>query len=457
MLRDVEKTFNFFTILLIAFLSYFSYKLLRENEVVVSSLLDAIPVDASFILEINRPQVLFEIINAPPIDAESFFNIPFIRDPLLRLKTIDSVTSEVKEVRSILRRPRSAMISGHPVRKDQLEYVYYLKLDNAEEYEAIDRLIRKDVQPKGNISGHNYEDARIRDVSIFNRQSEAFSYVYYRGMFIMSHSSILLEEVIRQTKSTVSIRTKAGLETLLKTAGKSSPFNIYINFEYFPTLALNIIHSRFKPELNAMAKFAHWIELDCNVNDNAIVFTGFSASDDTNGFLSDIFKDQEPFHLLLPGLLPASTKSFFALGISDYNKFRLNFTDYQRKYHTNPDFNTNLENYRKQTGTDLAAEFIKAFDNELSFAFSPSPGDTLSNNVFTIIRAKGTDEARTFIELCSDTVTSQERNTGTEIKSRIYALKSNIPRLLFGNIFNLNNNLLCVISDNYMIFGVFSI
>ncbi len=446
----LRKILVVLTILLIVFLGYFSYKLLKEKEVAINSLLDAVPFDASLIIEINRPEILFNIIYSPPIDAESFLSIPFIKDPLEKLKTIDSVASQDKIVKAALRRPHSAIISGHHVGKDELEMVYYLKLNSEKEFPPIEKLIRKNIQAKGNISQHNYEDARIYDVSISNRKSGGFSYVHYKGMVVLSKSSILIEEVIRQTKSNKSIKTKAGLETVLKTAGKSSPFNLYLNFDYFPTLALNFIHSRFQPELESISKFAHWIELDCNVNKNAIILTGFSSAENTNGFLSDIFHDQEPFNLTLPGLLPSEIKGFFSLGISNYEKFRINFSDYQKKNLSNPDFDINLNKFKKTTGIDLTSAFSKIFEKEVCFSYLPGNGENIENNIFTVIKTKGNSEARQFITEC----TSAKEGVSDSIlnQSIIETSAFNIPKLLFGNIFGLNKNSFCTIIENYIIF-----
>ncbi|HEX3009920.1 MAG TPA: DUF3352 domain-containing protein [Bacteroidales bacterium] len=446
----LRKVIIFLTILLIAFLGYFSYKLLKKQEIAVNSLIDAVPFDASLIIEVNRPQLLFDILYSPPIEAESFFNIPFIRDPLAKLKMLDSVASQDKDVKSAIRRAHSTIISGHQTGKDELDLIYYLKLNDEKEFNAISKIIKANIKAKGNISQHNYEDARINDVIIFNRKSGGFSYAYYRGMLILSKSSILVEEVIRQAKTNTSIRTKAGLETVIKTAGRSSPFNVYINFDYFPTLALNFIHSRFKPELDAIAKFAHWIELDCNVENNAIILNGFSSAENTNGFLSDIFQNQQPLDLTLPALLPSNTESFFALGISDYAKFQVNFSDYQKKNLANPDFDKKLINYKRSTGINLDTEFIKAFDNEICFCYYPG-NDMLENNIFTVIKAKGNQEAKEFITLLSSTNKDAVDSSGT---ASVYDLsKNNIPQLLFGNIFGLNKNKYCSISENYIIFN----
>jgi hypothetical protein len=404
-------------------------------------------------MEINRPDVLFDIIYSPPIDAETFFNIPFIKDPLDKLKTIDSVASQDKLAKSAIRRPHSAIISGHQVGKDELTMIYYLKLNSEEEFVSIQEIIRQNIQGKGNISHHNYDDARIYDVIIFNRKSGGFSYAFYKGMLVLSKSSILIEEVIRQAKSGSSIQSKAGLETVMKTAGRSFPFNIYINFDYFPSLALNFIHSRFRNELDAISRFAHWIELDFNIDNNAIVLNGFSTAENTNGFLSDIFKDQEPLNLLLPGLLPAGTKSFFAIGISDYPKFRSNFSEYQKNNLKNPDFEKNLRDFKQGIGTDLEAEFLKAFDSELCFSFYPGNSENLQANVFTVIKTKGNREARQFLNQIS-TVFEKGETDSLEINFSIYNTSAfNIPKLLFGNIFAMNKNSFCTIIENYLIFG----
>lgn len=219
----LRKILIFSTFLFIAILSYFSYKLFREKEIVVNSLIDAVPFDASVIFEINRPELLLDIISKPPVDGESFFNMPFIHNPLEKLRFLDSMLSKYPDVKSMLIRPHAILISGHPVGKDHLEMVYYLKLNNEKEFRSFNEVIENSIQAKGNITEHKYEDAVIFDVSIFNRKSGEYSYAYYRGMMILSSSPMLIEEVIRQSKSNISIRTKDGLETILRTSGKSSP------------------------------------------------------------------------------------------------------------------------------------------------------------------------------------------------------------------------------------------
>jgi hypothetical protein len=452
----------FLTLLLIALLGYFSYKLFREKEISVNSLIDAIPFDATVIFEVNRPELLFNLIHKPPIDAGSFFNIPFVRNPLEKLKLLDSLASKDPKVKSILLRPHSIAISGHPVGKNNLEMVYYLKLNNEKEFGAIDKVIQNSVQAKGNITQHKYEDARIYDVSIFNRKSAGFSYCYYRGMFVLSNSPILVEEVIRQSKSNVSIRTKAGLQTILRTAGKSSPFNIYLNFDYFPTLASNFIHSRFRSDLQAISKFAHWVELDCNVSSDAIILNGFSSAENSNGLLADIFKDQESFKLTLPNLLPSGSKGFFALGISDYEKFHVNYSLYQQKNETNREFDKNLIAYQKAFGIDIISDFKKIFDKEIAFCYNPASGDSLSYNIFTIIKTKSNSDAKEFIATNIEKYTKNlDSMPNSTAKTKPHPLSvnilntsfANIPQLLFGKLFSLNKNSYCVVADNYIIFG----
>jgi hypothetical protein len=453
----MRKFLTFFTILLIVFLAYFSYKLLKEKEVAVNSLIDAVPFDANLIIEINRPELLMDILYEPPIDAESFLSIPFINEPLESLRAVDSLTSLDKVARAAIRRPHSAIISGHQVGKGKIEFIYYLKLDDDKEIKTFDKIIKKNTQGRGNISQHSYEDARISDVSFSRSKSAGFSYTYYQGILALSKSSMLVEEVVRQLRSNTSIRSKAGLETVLRTAGKSSPFNIYINFDFFPNLASLLIHKKFQPELEAISKFAHWVELDFNVNNNAIILNGFSSTENATGFLSDIFKDQEPLNLILPGLLPSKTKSFFALGISDYEKFKLNFSEYQREQEDNPDFLRNMNNYGRKTGIDLEKEFTAAFDQEVCFVYYPSSGNSLTNNIITVIKTKGNNEAKGFVETITQENTELPdslKSTEKELSGTFYNVADyNIPKLLFGNIFGLNKNSFCTISDNYIIFG----
>jgi len=455
----LRKIFIFLTFIFLAVLGYFSYKLFREKEIVINSLIDAVPFDASIIFEVNRPELLLDIISKPPDEAEGFFNIPFIHDPLEKLKVLDSIASKYPDVKSMLLRPHSIIISGHPIGKDHLEMVYYIKLSNEKEFQAFDEVIQNIIQGKGNLSEHKYEDAKICDVTIFNRKSGGYSYTYYRGMLVFSSSPMLIEEVIRQSKSSLSIRMKDGLETILKTSGKSSPFNIYLNFEYFPRLSLSFINSRFKEDLESVSKFAHWVELDCNIQKNAIILNGFSSAEGTNGFLSDIFKDQQPFNLTLPNLLPSGSKSFFSLGISDYEKFRENFSAYQQKTLQTASFNKNLSGFDKSNGTNLANDFKKIFDKEICFSYYPINNDTFTNNIFTIIKTRSNSDAKQFLNSILEkhhkslATTLEMPRPLISLHTNFYNTSfANIPELLFGKLFSLSNNKYCTISDNYIIF-----
>jgi hypothetical protein len=437
---------------------------IKENEHIVDSIYRAVPLDAALIVDFKN----FEEFYNNMVSGNQFWNeisaFPVFNTFNRQLRSIDSLRKTNPSINALLSQDHSILISGHPMGKDEIQLVYYFKINAESDFRQIDKLIQSYESNTIDYSSHNYEHSTIRDIIFAEKKGENFSYTWSHGLMILSKSSILVEDAVRQLLAKESILELKGLKDIIKTAGKTAVANFYFNFDFLPRISQKIIHSKFNHELKFLKSFANWIELDLNVKPGMLILNGFSYGNVYEPGFESLFRNQKPQKLEIFNKIPSQSNTFAVLGISNFGQYQKDYQLFLEKHENAPNREANLQALKDKYNIDLLKSFHDVFEQEAGIVFANLTDDTLANQAFSIIRTKSKDDAENLLNsfiteyanknnLQTNSMVS-EKAIDKDLKTKFWNLPiGNIPALLFGQLFSVNDNQFCTLLNNYIIFG----
>jgi len=439
------------------------YYFVNKPEPVVDSIFKAVPLDAALLIDIKNYQSFRNGLTTENHLWSEISTLPLFNDINKRFTFLDSLNGKYPALKALFTDKHPLLISGHPIGRG-IQFIYYIRVEEEKDFKQFDNLIENYGAEAIDCSSRKYEGETIHDVSFTKSRSDNFSYTWSRGLLMVSRSSILLENAIRQITAEESLLDRKGLNDIAKTAGKTAIANFYLNFEYFPGIAQEFIQLKYRKEISFLKNFGDWIELDLNLKPDVAIFNGFSISGTEKRGFEQLFEHQKPQKFEVFTKIPSGVNTFAALGISKLSQY---LKDYEFLLESNShaqEYRINLKNLKDNYNIDLVSSFSDIFDQEACAVFMNGINDTLANQSFSVIRTKNGEDAEKMLngfiteyankkDLKNTDFISTEK-IGDKEEARIWRLPfANIPALLFGKMFSAGENHYCGLADNYLIFG----
>ena len=353
---------------------YFYY---QQYQTPGSESYSAIPGDVSLILEIKNGESIIEKLNtnAQWNQLKSNSLIKELSQSLLQVDSLKLANTETSE----WLQTNPVIISFHATKSTDFDLLYIIKMPQFKQESFINEFIY-------NLAGENFKiDKRIYNgVSIreFNYQSKQFAYAVYQGLFLASHTPILVEDAIRQIKSGMSIKNDKSFKKVYQAAGKNVDAHLYINYKNLPRFVSIYTNSVSDGSVGRIKNFAGWTQFDIDIKKESLLMNGFTIANDSTHYLY-AFKNQQPVSPTVYNILPKRTALFQLVGLSDPS-------DYFRKLYTSnivdlEKSNINIENRSKLTSW---------IGNEICYFITESNSVNYSNNIYIAIKASDIGQAR---------------------------------------------------------------
>jgi hypothetical protein len=236
--------------------------------------------------------------------------------------------------------------------------------------------------PQATAKERNYEGTPINDISINNQPW--LSIAQHRGVWLVSHHSILIEEIIRHLKSESKLTFRNQHNRLFQLSNvKQDDGNLYINWPAFRNITSrdqNVDEILKATNIaDAMLFDLRWIG-----NGSTLLLNGFATDSIKHASILSLFRSQKPVAFGLRNRLPDQFQYFVHLGISNPMQW-LGERDQLMDGNTqvSQQFDTLLEKtaFRPE-------EFFKAIDNEVALVTLLSGEHLLIVELKEITRAK---------------------------------------------------------------------
>ena len=429
----------------------------KTEEPVLDTLYDAIPLDAGLIVDIRDYSELCRYLQENDL-WKALCGIPAIKTMNAEMLLLDSL---VQHRESAIPFGNNIIFSFHPVGKEEMQSICYLKMNSEKEARSMFDLLKGQLTGKAVVSQRAYDQTTVTDI-VFNdikQQFNNFSCAYRSGIFIFSRSAILLENAIRHVATSDNIAANGKLAELMRSSGKNAPVNIYLNYSMLPRTAMTVFHDRQRKLIAPLTQFADWTELDLNIKPDLLLFNGFTeCSTDIQQWFK-VFLSQPAMPTALVDAMPSTTYTFLWLGIKRIEQY---FTDYGHylEQHKETVRKKELERLKSSFQIDLLNDFSERFEDELALVYANVGQAKMKDEPFVLYRIKSASSAIAMIEEWQNAVKKRnsegvDKNTlviDHQLTFTAYRLPFDVPATLFGDIFA-GENQWCVIADNYMVFG----
>ncbi|MBL4655935.1 MAG: DUF3352 domain-containing protein, partial [Bacteroidia bacterium] len=424
--------------------------------------INAVPSSAAIILECKNTQPSWRKLAATQL-WKDLSEQKYLSRLNKNYHALDSLIIRNPDISSIITE-QTAVLSAHPIKIDDYDFLYILKLPRYKGESYINNIIA-DLNPKTKINKRRYEDANLYEIEIpFFEEKQTFTYSIIKGLYIGSFSSLLVEEAIRQLNKDSNFNEDKIFAKVRDVAGAKVDANIYINFKMLPSILTTYLSAQNYKAFKFMKYFAQWAEMDLKIKENALMFNGFTASNDSLPTYMNIFLKQEPQKINVTKFLPQNTAALMYFGLSDFPSFYKDYSEYVKNYDYLDAFKNALDKLSTDYNISVEQDILPWVGNEYAFALIEQANVARELTPAAFVHCKNVEQALKSFESIIKNVKKDlnEEDVEMEIRSYFdeynghtikYLNMPNLLGLLFGDIFKTIETPYYVVVEDYLIFA----
>jgi len=448
----VKKVLTFIIPVLVL-IAIITYMLISNKNSIEFAVQNAIPNDASMIIEINDVSSFISNLKDNNEFWGDLIKIKQIRKFDNSLNFIDSLILKNQKINSVVKN-NPLFLSIHGAGNRDYQILFYLNLNGLLNEKSINSFITDLLSV--NLLTKTYSNEKIY---YFANQDKIFSYCILNNTFLASFSKILLEQAIRQTKVENNILLDQNYIKVKETANSNDDANIYINYRNFSNLINPVVKSSIHSNQNLL-HIADWTELDLKLKSNGILLTGFTSSNDSSNNYINIFKHQNPINSDIEQIIPSFISAFESYGISDYKQFITDYNKYIQLLGKAKDYTQKVNSFNKKYGVSIEKITANIFDEELGLLYDESD----KNNKIAIIKTKsaGIVKEKLLDIIKTDARINRKKRDDYVFKHSIdndlnyYYFKFpeiSLPYIMFGDVLKGKTGPYFTFFENYLVFS----
>ncbi len=426
--------------------------------------LQAIPLDASAVLKINNFESLLKKVHKESSIWNELKNVPSYRRLEFQMQLLDSIIRAIPEARQLLLNNPS-YLSAHYTGKDKIGFLHVYEIPRNLNDRKIHALVSRFVFNKGTITERNYDGKKIYDVRLLDESKvKSFSYATVKNLFILSFSSLLLEDAIRQLEDPLSLARQPGFNEAFVTAGKNVDANLFLNFKNTPRSFSVAVKNEFKAEVRSFTTFADWGELDVNILNDVMLLNGFILAPDSGHYAASLFQHQHPQKITADEILPSSVASCLVLSVSDPVQYFSDYHSYLKGLGRYNQYSRSLDVLENTYEIDFLKEFREIWDNEITIAFDAAFTENKKPTSYLLLKVKSQAMAEERFagmlkKMAEKESVSPDRYTSVykidnELSYKIYQLPiRKLTGKIFGELFTNIDEHYFTFVDNYLVFS----
>ena len=431
----------------VGFIGYNFYKNVKQP--ISSNAIIAVPQNAALLLKEKNFSAFYKKIASTNIIWEELTNnTSTFKSIKQQAHFLDSVLA-INEISTVLSE-KSMLMSMHLSGANSYDFVFYFStLPNIDEKNVLTLLKSK---LKINPSARNYDGKNIYSIT---KNNEKLFFAFDKSIFAISHSSLLIEDVIRQLKSNTSLLNDQAFNTILSTTGEVPDGNIFINHQRLPKLLAQPVHQQHKEKVAKATNYASWSALDITLKSNSIMLNGFTSVDaQQNSFLS-LFADQTNTlggpKINLTGVIPANTAFLYYYSFSNSVTFFKNRKSWLKQNNTYFDYEKYIDAISGAHSIDIEAELVANVGNELAFVITEPLNKDLMGNRFVLFRVNNLENAKENLKAIQQKTNLQASTENEQIPQQLN-FQLHFSQLFGKPFFDINQPYYLFI-DDYLVFG----
>jgi hypothetical protein len=374
--------------------------------------------------------------------------IPFIRSVHEGAIFADSVAESREKLKSFFH-GRKVISSLHVISNHQSDYIFYVPLENSDDYEMIRKIIGsvKDWKASERI----YGGITIEEFTKAG-QKISFSAIRYRNLLIGSCTGFLIEDVIRIINGEITDNFLKNNPEVISSAHEHSDTYIYLSYKKISSFLSLMSNVQTQDFLKSMDYFADHSVLDYRMSEKEILFDGFTYSKKDTHFL-DIFTGQKPQKFNLKSYVPNNTGMLYYYGFDNPEKLNESLIKFWKKH--DPSLADRRVSMNEQSGIDIQ-ELYSVFGHEAALCFVNSSKAFRQGKLLFI---ESQDPDRFFLKLNKFVTIMKDGRKDTLVYEKLgthLIREMNIPEfpsLLLGDLFLGFDECYYTRINNYIVFS----
>ena len=186
------------------------------------------------------------------------------------------------------------------------------------------------------INGDLYIETEIQSHKVFISEK--------RHVFMLSNSTALIEQALKNTQSYNHFTSTRVFISLEKVSGKRSDAHIFVNYKELEVLSTAIVKDWPRPIWNHQGQIAQWSALDLSLKSNELLLNGYTVLRDTVASFLNVLCQQDAVGMSLPENFPYQTQSFQHISLNHYESF---YTAWKEYLKSSGEWERNRKNFER--------------------------------------------------------------------------------------------------------------
>ncbi len=439
----------------------FGIAIIRSRSYTAQNPLRAIPKDAVLIMRINNYQGLIVELNQRNLVWKELAKSTFLQETGEMIQQLDSAFLSHEALREAIKGESYYSLHFEGDRKIGALYTFALTKTLSSK-KTIQLLEIAGINVK-EVHSRKYEGKEIKEITYINNGiKNILSFSLTDGLLLISKSSLILEDALRQLTVPNSLFEDVDFTHALQTSGKNKLANIFVNPNTFNKTLSNLFNVHYATIISDGVTLDNWIQLDVNLISDNILLNGFAHESDTIISQLGIFYPLSPGVLSADKVLPSSTSMLLSFIVDDHELCYDRYKDYLNSVNRLNKYQMSLNKINDSYKLKFVETISAITDNEISIGniTNEEKGGEINQLVlFKVKSARGAEdkilEALKKIALVNNVSINTyiyKYYLDNERAYRIYKMPiKNFTGIVLGDLFNCFDNQYFTFIDNFLV------
>ena len=429
--------------------AYFFY--FEKEDVKVQLTLNAIPENAGLILRASDPFAKWEEMKNKGEYWKDFSSLPGVAALDSQITYFGKAFKTNAKLHSLLEGSEPAFLSLHMTGVHECSVLFSFQCKDASTVQEFQKVINGgDTAVK--IFSRTYEGVEIFE-SRNAQTGKGHSIAYSDGILVLSPSMILVEDAVRYLKHGSPLVANSAFIKVFKAADPNASANIFVNYRKLPDIISSLVNSEFASDLQDLASFGSWSEIDINLKPDGLMLNGFTYEPDSVSTYLKLFSGQKPQKITVTNILPDNTAFFLYYGMEDFSTFKKGYKNYLSGTKSLYEFEKNLAAIVTKHDINIEDDIYPWVGTEACLLMAQSQSEEYKQSAYFVIHVSDVELADSKLkEMQAKTNPAADLIEFQGYKIENLGLTNFLPKA-FGNMAGIIENSYYIMIEEYVIFA----
>lgn len=386
-----------FFALLFATIGFFATGPGPANQKIISPIA-AVPASAGLVVEIPDPSATFRLLRTKNRFWESLRQMKQFGHIDTHMGVLDSLLRHDEDIKQMTAL-RSLIISGHPSGKQNVEFLFAMKMSDRVWTGKVKEKIAAILGNRGTLSERKYSQYVFFQVNPANGADfSTFWFALYKHHFVLTFSDLFMQDVLRHLDADAkhSLAADPAFSVFHAMKGRDHNPRIYINLQNAGDLFQDIAGEKLGSLKRRFTDFAWWVCLEAEITRENVNLRGEILNNRHDMGYTGIVSQLEPVEMDIYNIFPSNTSLFMVVGTEDFDDFRASYDLYSKGRGDYPLLQSQLEEYQKEYGVNYAEIFYSVVEGQVAVVYTKTGSQ--SQERYVVARIEGGKTIRSRFE-----------------------------------------------------------